>query len=136
MERNWFVGCNCGANFYVKNAAIVRDGGAEPCESCDWLLLCARNPDLNAGVSAIDCLVSTELGWCGCGDPAAVDTQMMTYLDEANRYTLEDGERRLLAYIADDLGWTEHGTSIDYPWLTDAGKEALANLIAANNRNA
>ena len=35
---------------------------------------------------------------------------------------------RLLAYIADAQDWTEHGSSVNGAWLTDGGKEALANL--------
>jgi hypothetical protein len=36
----------------------------------------------------------------------------------------------LLAYIADALGWTEHGGGVCGAWLSESGRTALANLTA------
>jgi hypothetical protein len=80
--------------------------------------------------------VADKLGWCGCGDHASIDAMMLDYLSSLE--AVPDGdwpdpdvappERTLLAYIADSLSWTEHGTSIRYPWLTDEGRRMLAVL--------
>jgi hypothetical protein len=41
---------------------------------------------------------------------------------------IEDDVSAIMAQLADDLGWTEHGTSIRYVWLTGGGKAALKVL--------
>jgi len=41
---------------------------------------------------------------------------------------LDEDVRLLVMYVADHLGWTEHGSSVYGAWLTDDGREALANL--------
>lgn len=127
----WFMGCGtCGGNAWVKNAAVVRD---KTCEQCEQAGLAG---DDSTGV--LDSLVSTELGWCGCGSPDRVDEMMLAYLrwvavEECPR--AESGVHEdavlLLAYIADKLGWTEHGGSVLSAWLTEDGKQAMANLAAA-----
>lgn len=139
-QRGWFVGCGCGSNQWVRNAAIVRDKTCAQCK--DY----GTNED--SGVYVLDALVSTELGWCACGNPEDVDRMMLTYLEWAEaRFdkqsevswdtpldNVSDDAKFLLAYIADGLDWTEHGGSVGGAWLTDEGKEAMANLRAARNR--
>jgi len=93
--------------------------------------------------------VARQLGWCRCGDNDRMDELMLTYLDWLERHWVwlhaqprnpsewgkDDPESGLdqdvfwmLAYIADEQGWTEHGSSVVGAWITDDGKEALANL--------
>ncbi|HYF46707.1 MAG TPA: hypothetical protein VD926_10895 [Acidimicrobiales bacterium] len=128
-ENNWFVGCgSCDGKAWVKNAAIVRDTSCDACKD--------YGSDERTGVYVLDSLVCTELGWCTCGNPEDVDRMMLAYLT-ARSYddfpkpraegVSEDAEM-LLAYIADALGWTEHGGSVGGAWLTDDGREAMANL--------
>lgn len=98
----------------------------------------------------IDAFVNAELGWCACGTPEEVDRLMLQYLqaveqrhDPAKRpqtfneiagRTLSNDTVTLLAYVADSLDWTEHGTSIGGAWLTEAGNEALTNLSLATRQ--
>lgn len=95
--------------------------------------------------------VARQMGWCRCGDNERVDALMLAYLDSLERYwawvharegrtiTKEEWKTSpesdldrdvywLMAYIADELDWTEHGSSVVGAWLTEDGKEALANL--------
>lgn len=86
-------------------------------------------------------LVNTELGWCACDRPYEVDRMMLAYLDVIALDTwprppprgVSDDATTLLAYIADHLGWTDHGTSVGGAWLTDAGQVARSNLRAAQD---
>ena len=62
----------------------------------------------------------TLTGWQKALQPAATATFTKSGLDGIVEL--------LLAYIADAAGWTEHGGSVGGAWLTDGGREALANL--------
>lgn len=119
IARNWVRGCGCGNEIHVKNVAFT--SSQPPCGSC------FADPEFIPSVTA-------ELGWCGCGDPDAIDALMLTYLSEQPGWehapTQGNDVRLLLAYIADDLAWTEHGSSVFGAWLTDDGKQALSNLQA------
>lgn len=75
-------------------------------------------------------------GMCGCGDPVEV---LRMVRDELGRLDTRpgDGSRqpapegrdwRLLGYLLDAWGLTEHGTSLAWPWLTDEGRDLLAAL--------
>lgn len=87
----------------------------------------------------LDRLVNTELGWCACGDPSEIDGMMLAYLrarahEDFPKPAAEGVSPQaelLLAYIADGLGWTEHGSSIGGAWLTEDGREAMENLSKA-----
>lgn len=91
--------------------------------------------------------VARQMGWCACGNTERIDVMMLAYLThneiywdwvhaqpdkidftQAPKTELSDDVNMLMAYIADGLDWTEHGSSIYGAWLTDDGKEALANL--------
>lgn len=139
-KRGWFVGCgSCNGNAWVRNAGIVRDATCDQCKD--------YGTDPDSGVYVLDALVSTELGWCACGNPEKVDRMMLTYLewaearfDDQSNVTwdtaldnVSDDAKFLLAYIADDLDWTEHGGSVGGAWLTDDGKQAMANLRATKD---
>lgn len=81
--------------------------------------------------------------FCGCGSPDAVVKAMRDYMNRVRTYTnlvhqpgpLPDGIERpvpdddlaalLLAYIADHLGFTDHGGSVYGAWITDAGSRWL-----------
>lgn len=127
----WFVGCgSCRGSAWVKNAAIVRDRTCDQCRD--------YGTDPNGPAYVLESLVNTEVGWCGCGDPSEVDAMMLAYLRARShpefpkpptRFVGKQAEM-LLAYVADRLGWTEHGTSIGGAWLSDDGIEALKNLEA------
>lgn len=122
-DGRWITTCSCGNVVRLKNLAF-RHSSPNPCEHC-----------LNRGADDIDDRsVASEAGWCGCGDPEQVDTLMLRYLAALPKWEHEEGDglsddvRLLLSYVADDIGWTEHGTSVYGCWLTDDGKEALSNL--------
>lgn len=121
-------GCStCGAVARVLNAKIVRIGGSDDCQCSGWPL------DINDDGSPADGMVCMEMGWCGCGNPEDVDRWMVAFLTSgtANSPTITSPLDTVLAYMADGLGWTEHGGGIGGSWLTDDGLEALANLQAA-----
>ncbi len=129
QPRGWFACCmECGGNAWVKNAAIHRD---TDCEACALL-------GEERLVFVLDCLVLTEMGWCACGSTKEVDRMMLAYLTARVGWgfpkpgaegVTEDAEM-LLAYMADSLGWTEHGSNVGGAWLTEDGTEALTNLVA------
>ena len=83
-----------------------------------------------------------KLGWCGCGTPADALEAVAEYLqsvtlkeiDERNAYYKDHyGCDRLwnnkllmcLAYTLDNAGFTDHGSSINWCWLTDDGEYFL-----------
>ena len=83
-----------------------------------------------------------KLGWCGCGNPEDAMEAVAEYLqsltlekiDERHAYYKEHyGCDRLwnnkllmcLAYTVDNAGFTDHGSSINWSWLTDDGKYFL-----------
>lgn len=122
------MSCGCGNVIRVKNA-----GFRTTTDGCDH---CRRALDgTDPGHDMSDGRVSHELGWCGCGSLEAVDRMMLDYLTTEGEpdaiLITRNGTDLLLAYIADDLGWTEHGGTVTACWLTDDGREAIANLTAA-----
>jgi hypothetical protein len=134
-QRSEFMWCNCGAAFRVVNAAVEVTSERPRCADCaDFGTLADTQ-----GTEYLDELVSTELGWCGCGQPWKVDDMMVAYLTARARPEfpkprpdgMSEDTETLLSYIADDLGWTEHGGSVEGAWLSDDGKTALANLQEA-----
>lgn len=83
---------------------------------------------------------------CGCGNPTAalslirdVITFLGTDYDERpNRNLIEellpdDGARYLVLGWMDQAGLIEHGTSIDYPWLTDRGRDLYDGFTFARD---
>ena len=121
----WVSGCPvCGSEVFVKNAALRQ---TKTCPNCVEFL---------ADVLSRDEAVAAELGWCLCNRPEEVNRMMLAYLEARSiedwpkphpEGVSEDAET-LLAYIADQLGWTEHGGSVGGAWLTADGREALDNL--------
>ena len=76
---------------------------------------------------------------CGCGNPELIADAMYDYLCRARKQfdhsqlfsrAVRDDENELadllLAYMADRLGFTEHGGSVMAAWLTAAGEEYIA----------
>jgi hypothetical protein len=114
-----------GGHLIVKNAAAYR---SQVCPACVNL------GSSGSGIDVTDSLVCNELGWDVCGNPEAVDRMMLAYLTARSSDAKPAAEgvppdaEILIAYMADDLGWTEHGTGIEGAWLTEAGREALTNL--------
>lgn len=121
----WVETCQCGRETRAKNGAWVVSDGKEPCDS--------PHPHYQDGEPPS---VPTELGWCGCGEPERVDEMMLAYLQSrvGEDYPKPDpvgvspDAVPLLAYMADALGWTEHGGSVGGAWLTDNGYVAIGNL--------
>lgn len=124
----YVMGCpKCGSVLTVVNAGYVMT--KEPCDNCEGFIADATG-ELGNG------RMNDTLGWCGCGNPEEVDKLMLHYLDSAKWLDdkfprINNDADRLCAYIADDLGWTEHGGGVGGAWLTDAGREARANLTEA-----
>ncbi len=117
-EGRWIETCGCGRETHVRAAALVVTGGTRPCEF----------PHPHFGEIA---RVNAELGWCGCGTGDRVDEMMLAYLGQSGPVLhFGDDAGMLVAYMADALGWTEHGGSIGGAWLTEDGEQALANLRA------
>lgn len=82
--------------------------------------------------------VTSHLNFCGCGAPEWLTYYLYKYLDRIDRSKenedIDQNSYRykydliLYAYICDSAGWTDHGGSINYCWLTDNGKELLKKL--------
>lgn len=84
-----------------------------------------------------------KLKWCGCGNPKQAKRQILYYLGILDRrfsYEKEREEMKRLfgvefvydnplllcfAYAMDAAEFTEHGTSIGAPWLTEEGEMFL-----------
>jgi hypothetical protein len=128
--RNWLMSCGaCGTALLMVNCKPTLDGGG--CDACRDDV--HRNP-LDPDGEPWSMLVQHEAGWCACGDEDQVDWMMQRYLrmlaDDRRPEAYEEDVPTLMAYIADSLGWTEHGGSVGGAWLTDDGREALSNLEA------
>lgn len=82
---------------------------------------------------------------CGCGDPestllAIVNALTICSMDGVEErkalmqekfkteYVSNDPLLQMLFYVLDEAGYTTHGGSINYCWLTDAGKVMLVLL--------
>lgn len=63
----------------------------------------------------------------GMGDRAHWSRFEAWFLQRREHYDLDNDDLfMLVAYIADRLGFTEHGLSIFGAWLTDEGKDEIA----------
>lgn len=76
--------------------------------------------------------------WCGCGMPEEIDKAMLTYLSSGthpypNILKINNTTDLFCAYIADSLGWTEHGGSVYGAWLTEEGKKILDGIQTNNS---
>jgi len=95
-----------------------------------------RYHEINGEGYDASCFYSEVLGFCGCGDPEAAATflvQVLRNIEATHHHGIEwlnEGLKYLVQYWIDDRGWTEHGVSIDYVWLTDDGKLAIRILEA------
>lgn len=76
-------------------------------------------------------------GACGCSDIADMYLALLELLEWHNagegRVKYDElfetrGIFYLLAGLVDNLGLSEHGTAIRYPWLTDDGRRLLSAL--------
>lgn len=119
--------CQCGRETRVKNLRyrVVEPPNAGPCDvvhdgQCPGNESDGTDPSLN-----------DELGWCACGNPEMVESAMLEYLEAVSERRSPVGMSRemlIMAYIADDLGWTEHGGGVYGAWLDSDGIEALQIL--------
>jgi hypothetical protein len=78
-----------------------------------------------------DYLQTEILGFCGCGDP----DELMEYVRKllVKLYNQEWGEYEDLPYMffvswANDKEFADHGVSVRCSWLTDIGRELLADI--------
>ena len=80
------------------------------------------------GCDSAATLIVTD-GWCGCGTPDRVTELAVEYMRavvaQEHDQTSTDASM-LIAYRCDELGFTDHGTSLVYAWLTPAGEAWLA----------
>jgi len=80
---------------------------------------------------------------CGCGQPEEALERLLVILDAMASFSdegrvkrrifyTEDNENNidllLILYFLDDMGYTEHGSSVYGAWLSDKGKELLKVL--------
>ena len=128
------IGAPCGVTIYQKNMRrFVSNEGAAPCSdpTC-WHHKVVRGEENVFEQPS----VNAELEWCGCDTPEEVDRMMLAYLRSRDEKGWPKTEPEgvsadatlLLSYMAARLDWTEHGGSVGGAWLSDDGKEALANL--------
>ena len=87
-----------------------------------------------------------RLDFCGCGEPGRVVKCMREYLnavaiddfdDRGDRISdmLHDDAYLIMAYICDQHGLTDHGTSILGAWITRKGEEWLDLLNKEDSIN-
>lgn len=93
-----------------------------------------------------------KLGWCGCGTPDEAATTVWKMLDALDANELEERKAKLteyfgsgsvydnvlllcLAYELDRAGFTEHGTSVGWSWLTEDGQYFRWALKEAIDKN-
>lgn len=70
-------------------------------------------------------------GFCGCGSGSEMFMFIAETLEkiEENKWgNYEDKAYMMIMYWADEKGLTEHGTSVRCSWLTEKGKEVLADM--------
>ncbi len=78
------------------------------------------------------------LGFCGCGNPDSAMVfvrDILRLLEERKGFGEEikkelpsDGIYYFVLYMLDNKGLTDHGGSIGGSWLSDKGKEVLADI--------
>jgi hypothetical protein len=71
------------------------------------------------------------LHFCGCGDPDSVMVYVKEFLQKLDNQEwgdYEDIPYMFLVYWADHNGFSEHGTTARCSWLSEKGKELLADI--------
>lgn len=78
-----------------------------------------------------------RIGGCGCGHSDTFADLVLAVLREAEAefddrtFRVADDQRmQILAHWLTSLGYLEHGTSVDYNWLTEKGKQLLREMEA------
>lgn len=80
--------------------------------------------------------------YCGCGSPEAADRTLLQILDlfalegdarlgrtaALDRLMPDRGVLMLVLYGVDRAGLTEHGSGVEFGWLTDHGREVRSAL--------
>jgi hypothetical protein len=100
-----------------------------------------------------------KLKWCGCGDPEIALIEIKDYLNIIYKYEIDNNDHNIsyfnhqedvrkrfgvnsiydnplllcLAYSLDAAGFTEHGSSIGHPWMTEEGLMFLKLLNEAES---
>lgn len=113
----------------------------------DWS---SREPDDITAI--INYYYFNRLNWCDCGSPESAMRAIGKYLRAIKEEEIKDRAKILresfgcdrlyendlllcLAYTLDNAGFTEHGGSILYPWLTKDGEYFLYAIEEAEKRN-
>jgi len=82
-------------------------------------------------VTRKDYILMELLGFCGCGNPEEVAKYVIKFLrilDRKNWRDYDDLDYMFFVYWANNKGFAEHGSTARCSWLTDKGKELLAEL--------
>lgn len=125
----------------VEQAREPFDGANGVDSSGNWIKVDFEKALWQWDVSAV------AFNFCGCGSPEVVEDAVLAYLEgvvdldeEANvDVSLQEREARcggdvaylLLAYLADQQGWTDHGSSVYGAWITDKGRQTKLALERA-----
>ena len=71
------------------------------------------------------------IGLCGCGNSEEVAgyvRQRLEAIEKSNHPSYEDLPAMFFIYWANDKKYAKHGTTARCSWLTDKGKELLADM--------
>lgn len=72
--------------------------------------------------------IMESLGFCCCGQPSFIISQIYDYLKKREHPIDTPDEELLLAYVCDKAGLTEHGGSVYAAWTSKKGKELLKEM--------
>lgn len=120
----------CGTTLYQADLELcsTKEEG-DLCPSCLSLM---RREDVFENDLLVPLSVGRELGFCECGDYTRLDALMLLYLQTVQTglwgEKADHDTMMLLAYLADQIGWTDHGHALPAAWLTEKGKKVLLNL--------
>ena len=77
------------------------------------------------GTQNVAALLLQVLVWCNRGNQCDEDREIEPF---GNRGTYTGVQYELAAKILDSKELLDHGTGIGWPWITDKGREVLANV--------
>lgn len=130
-EAGFIAACgskSCARALHQRDMEFVETPGLPDCSNCKGRTL------LQDMLGELDePTVVREMGWCVCGNPATIDRLMLGYLDKLGddvREPIAGDAEMLCAYMADWLGWTEHGGSVYGSWRTALGDKVRDRLKA------
>jgi hypothetical protein len=134
MREAWCYGCgSCGRDIVLRADLIIesrsKESAKDPCDDCQETI--QTGIDFNED-NLVLTAVNRLMGFCPCGEPELITTAVMRYMASPKPIVYGEpfhdlGEMgfQLIAYIANAIGWTEHGGAVTASWPTDMGYEAL-----------